>query len=678
MSINRVIDSVSGDAGFGTTTNNQFHLRTNGSRRITISSAGLVGIGTTSPAKQLDIVGSTALTNSIYQILDGTVVYQQWFDGTQCTLQTFSNHPLTFASNNGSPQMSILTNGNVLVTNTLSATTLSAATLSGTLSTAAQPNITSIGTLCSLSVSESISGTLSTAAQTNITSVGNLTSLTTTFFLNNTTSLVNYQTWSNSLGTPVTSALQTSNVAPKFGTNCGRDFRLMTNSVTAIGDVNSTGVYRISGTDISTAITGITPGVVSASKAVIAGSNKVIAGMEKIGNTNSTANNWLNNSPASSYGLVVSSSANTDTTQLGSCIAFQNDSSLSLKCTWGTITLKKIANQYTMALCTRNGTACDKAIEITYDKALIVNGAAATTQLSVHGSSAFVDGSFRRVISARSDNVDPIVFDIQCHSGSGLTTTTAVAIGTLTNNDLRFMVNDSSKMTLAASNGYLGIGTTSPSAPLSVSGTASNTFNVGGALRNYGLYNYVEELKAALHASFPEQTKGLSISSILRMLRFELKLSRKVRALEAQPMKVQCYLVILACFYKHPEQLLFIEQQRTVDLVVDDTRGLAVARRVSILAACDVRGFVSWETTRGTFIRQSFHRGFVARIVPYLNPWPLPRSIVIMDNALIHMYTELEDAVHSCGAILLFLEHLHPLTLKVSVSLFSEGLTCDL
>ncbi|DAZ96829.1 TPA: hypothetical protein N0F65_007090, partial [Lagenidium giganteum] len=429
---------VAGDAGFGCSTNNKLHLRTNGTRRMTISSAGLVGIGTTAPAKQLDIVGSTATSNSLCQISDGTVVYQQWFDGTQCTLQTFTNHPLTFASNNGSPQMSILTNGNVLVTNTLSATTLLATTLtgtistaaqpnitsvgtlssltvsgsiSGTLSTAAQPNITSVGTLSSLTVSGSISGTLSTAAQGNITSVGNLTSLTTTglvntSFLNNTISLVNYQTWSNSLGTPMTCALQMSNVSPKFGTS------------------------------------------------------------------------------TSSYGLVVSSTVNTDTTQLGSCIAFQNDSSI-LNVPGAAITLKKIANQYNMTFCTRNGTACDKAIEITYDKALLVNSGPGVAQLSVMGSQSFLDASYERIITARSDNVDPIIFDIQVHSGSGLATSNAVVVGTFSNNDLKLQTNDSGKMIIKA-NGYVGIGTNSPAAYLSVSGTASNTFNVGGALYALG------------------------------------------------------------------------------------------------------------------------------------------------------------------------------------------------
>ena len=49
--------------------------------------------------------------------------------------------------------------------------------LDGTLSTAAQTNITSLGTLSSLTVSGAMNGTLSTAAQPNITSVGTLSNL---------------------------------------------------------------------------------------------------------------------------------------------------------------------------------------------------------------------------------------------------------------------------------------------------------------------------------------------------------------------------------------------------------------------------------------------------------------------------------------------------------------------
>ena len=56
-------------------------------------------------------------------------------------------------------------------------TTLNATAIGGALSTATQPNITSVGTLTNLTVAGAITGVLATAAQPNITSVGTLTSL---------------------------------------------------------------------------------------------------------------------------------------------------------------------------------------------------------------------------------------------------------------------------------------------------------------------------------------------------------------------------------------------------------------------------------------------------------------------------------------------------------------------
>jgi hypothetical protein len=108
---------------------------------------------------------------------------------------------------------------NITGINSLSSTTLTATNLNGTLQTAAQPNITSVGTLTSLSLSGGITGLtslaltgnltgaitvsatnltglLTTAAQPNITSIGTLTNLTvsdtlTTAALNVTTLFIN-------------------------------------------------------------------------------------------------------------------------------------------------------------------------------------------------------------------------------------------------------------------------------------------------------------------------------------------------------------------------------------------------------------------------------------------------------------------------------------------------------
>jgi len=81
-----------------------------------------------------------------------------------------STVPYTFANASGNIPLSQL--------DTNFANVKAFANTAGTVTTAAQPNITSVGTLSSLSVTGNIVGTLSTAAQPNITSVGTLTSLT--------------------------------------------------------------------------------------------------------------------------------------------------------------------------------------------------------------------------------------------------------------------------------------------------------------------------------------------------------------------------------------------------------------------------------------------------------------------------------------------------------------------
>jgi hypothetical protein len=110
-------------------------------------------------------------------------------------------------------------------------------------------------------------------------------------------------------------------------------------------------------------------------------------------------------------------------------------------------------------------------------------------------------------------------------------------------------------------------------------------------------------------------------------------------------------------------------------------------KRVSILAAMDITGFFAWGNIDDTFTRclrllscgviealdrpgrllhvaasssDRFHKMLKEQILPFLNPWPLPRSIVVMDNANIHMYEELQDLVHAAGALLFFLPPYSP------------------
>ena len=247
---------------------------------------------------------------------------------------------------------------------------LTATQLTGTLQTAAQPNITSIGTLTNLTIGSNTlsnteaayltsitAGTASASkalildSSTNITGINSIgtttlvlggTSLGTTqaayltsitpgtaaaskalvidssknisglgviasSFENNTSTQVSYQTWTNSLGTPIVVNLAISNAAPVFGTASNHRMRFITNATVQMwmqtsgnvsigvdsdtyklnvnGSFNATSYYS-SGTLVSfSSIAGVTDGTASANKAVILDASTSITGINSIGTT---------------------------------------------------------------------------------------------------------------------------------------------------------------------------------------------------------------------------------------------------------------------------------------------------------------------------------------------------------------------------------------------------------
>ena len=186
---------------------------------------------------------------------------------------------------------------------------------------------------------------------------------------------------------------------------------------------------------------------------------------------------------------------------------------------------------------------------------------------------------------------------------------------------------------------------------------------------------YIEELQQHLRNQFPD-LRHTSGSTICRALNFDLQLSRKKltkAAREAAPEEIKNYYEKLRAIYSFPEQLVFVDEtskdgRDAFRRYARSKRGTkAVVKlpfsrgnRVSVLASLDYTGFMSWKCTSGTYSRKRFHHAFSEKVVPHLNPWPLPRSIIIMDNAKIHMFKELEDAVHQCGARLIYLPPYSP------------------
>jgi len=181
---------------------------------------------------------------------------------------------------------------------------------------------------------------------------------------------------------------------------------------------------------------------------------------------------------------------------------------------------------------------------------------------------------------------------------------------------------------------------------------------------------YLEELKEFLETEFPE-LNNVSLPTICRALNHDLNLTRKVltkAAREAAPEEVRNYEEKLRAIYSYPEQLVFLDEtskdgRHAYRRYARSRKGTKAVvklpfsrgKRVSVMAALNSTGFIGWECTRGTFTRAKFHEAFARHVIPRLNPWPLPNSIVIMDNAKIHMYQKLEEAIHQTGARLLFL-----------------------
>ena len=191
---------------------------------------------------------------------------------------------------------------------------------------------------------------------------------------------------------------------------------------------------------------------------------------------------------------------------------------------------------------------------------------------------------------------------------------------------------------------------------------------------------YIEELQLALKERFP-QLKHTSIPTLCRCLRFDLKLSKKVltkRAREATADAIDSFYLSLEAFYQSQDQLLFIDETakdnrasiRKLAWSRINTRAIVKASfergtRYSFLAAYDITGFIASHCTTGTFTRHSFHKVMIEQIIPLMNPYPLPRSILILDNAKIHCYAALVNAVEKIGALVFFLPpycpHLSPI-----------------
>ncbi|GMF65767.1 unnamed protein product [Phytophthora lilii] len=175
-------------------------------------------------------------------------------------------------------------------------------------------------------------------------------------------------------------------------------------------------------------------------------------------------------------GVVAGSAANSKTLVLGSAgdISGINSISAASVSTSGDITCGGAINGFLSFGNQANITTVGSLTE------LGINSTPTNEYFLISGSGLdYLDGSYTRMLTFSGSNTTPVQFQIEVHNGTNATAANATWIGNYTNNDLRFGINNSTAMILTTS-GRLGIGTTSPSAPLHVPGSNNFVFGAGG------------------------------------------------------------------------------------------------------------------------------------------------------------------------------------------------------
>jgi hypothetical protein len=170
---------------------------TTSTRKIMFKANGFIGFGTATPTYPVSLVTTT--NSSGFSHSDGTTTLNTFINSNVATIQTVTNSNLTFGTNSATSQLILTTGGNfnitthnaattglqlngILVTssanelNTLAGITAGTALPSKALILDASNNITGINNLIATNLTGTIQPT--SASQPNITTIGTLTSLT--------------------------------------------------------------------------------------------------------------------------------------------------------------------------------------------------------------------------------------------------------------------------------------------------------------------------------------------------------------------------------------------------------------------------------------------------------------------------------------------------------------------
>ena len=220
-------------------------------------------------------------------------------------------------------------------------------------------------------------------------------------------------------------------------------------------------------------ITGVTPGTASANHALITNASNNISSINNLSlvglnlNSNINISNLLYTDYANSR---ISVGMSTPYSTLD--ILTSGSNTLRLSYTPNIV--------YTDLYCTSVGIL--GTLSTLFPNRLCLGTSTVNSYLSITSNGSYPDSSYEKMAVFSGSNALPVQLLLECHNAANTTNTNAVFIGSLSNNDLRLGVNNSTKLTISAgasTAGFVGIGTSLPDIPFSVQ--LNKSYNVDQA-----------------------------------------------------------------------------------------------------------------------------------------------------------------------------------------------------
>lgn len=281
---------------------------------------------------------------------------------------------------------------------------------------------------------------------------------------NNTATYQTYQQWSNTIGTPITTELKINNSNVQFGNTSNHALIFLTNNTQkmvlnaggnlSIGNTNNTHKLDVSGATMTTTLriraNGDCP-------------EFIVDSLDGVGGFDSGLRIYPATSPILQYGNMAFFG-------VGGTTAVASISCKNQNCfhTRPQSNADQNATMPNVGFVAGNNAIFRDSLMITANSLTNSTNFTPVTKFNITADTEFVDGSYNKALRITNANFVN-EFQIQIGNANGDPT----FFGNISNTDLRFGTNNSTKMIITAA-GRLGVGTNTPNAPLQVAGSNSS------------------------------------------------------------------------------------------------------------------------------------------------------------------------------------------------------------